>query len=304
MRTKRYRTLEQKKALWGYLFALPLIFGVVFCFGIPALKASWYSLSDITVGSDGLELQFAGTVNYYDALFKDIYFRERAVSSLLTMLLNIPLMMVFAFFSATVLHPKFRGRALVRALFFLPLALSSAALIEFNLSDALSQVMGGSASQNEALQRMQVYNLGQWLLRNGILPDALAGYISAAFERIEEIIMYSSVQMLIFLAALQSTPKDLYEAARIEGASGWELYWKITFPMASPLLLPCAIYTIVDWSLSARNSALKYISDMGLSNHNFGLSAAMAMIYSLSVLLCVGMVTLLLRKVVKKYEHN
>jgi ABC-type sugar transport system permease subunit len=302
MKTRRYVSFERKKAKWGYVFVLPLLFGMIFCFGIPFIKTVWYSLSKVNIGLDGINLERTGVLNYYNALFKDIFFREYAVSSLLTMLINIPLLMVFAFFSASILNTKFRGRSFVRALFFLPLALTSSAFMSFTLNDGMTQLMSNELVNNESLMTLQSYNIGRWLMDNGFLPKIASDYLSVAFDRIKEIINYSTVQILIFLTALQSAPKELYEAARVEGATGWELFWKITFPLSSTFLLPCAIYTIVDWSMSINNKAAQYLNDMGMKNYDFGLSAAMAIIYSTAVLLCIAAVTILMKRMVKKYD--
>ena len=94
----------------------------------------------------------------------------------------------------------------------------------------------------------------------------------------------------------------MYEVASIEGASAWECYWKITFPMVCPMMLIAMIYTIIDSFVSTTNQTLDLIETTAFTNQNFGLSAAMSWIYAAVILLFLGIVYLLMRRVVKQYE--
>ena len=95
----------------------------------------------------------------------------------------------------------------------------------------------------------------------------------------------------------------MYEVAAIEGASAWESYWRITFPMTCPMILTCMVFTIIDSFTGANNTTLTMIEDTAFNNFNFGLSAAMSWIYTVLILLLLGLVVLMMRKVVKKYEN-
>ena len=303
-RKKKMVTLTQRKARYGYLYVLPLCLGLLFLFIIPTLRSLWFSFSKVTVSAEGFTPIWAGLYNYRQALFVSTEYRERVMQSLLNMLLNLPLITEFAFFIASILNQKYPGRWLVRMIFFLPLVLAAPALMAFDAGDTLQNMMGaaGSFKQSESLTGIRSLNLSQLLITSGVLPEKIALYLAAAADRIYDIVILSGVQILIFLAALQSIPADMYEVASIEGASAWECYWKITFPMVCPMMLIAMIYTIIDSFVSTTNQTLDLIETTAFTNQNFGLSAAMSWIYAAVILLFLGIVYLLMRRVVKQYE--
>lgn len=302
---KGMMTLNKKKARWGYLFMLPLCFGLIFQFGIPALRSLWFAFCEVTVtGTEGFKASFNNFDNFRTALLVNTTFREKAVQSLLAVLLNLPLITVFSFFAASLLNQKFRGRWLVRTIFFLPLVLSAPALMNFDAGDALQNMMGASGNfkSSQSLTGLESVNLANLLITSGVLPQTIAGYLASAADRIYDIIILSGVQILVFLAALQSIPVTMYEVAAIEGASAWESYWRITFPMTCPMIMTCMIYTIIDSFTARTNATLEMIEDTAFTTFNYGLSSAMSWIYTLLILLMLGLVVLIMRKVVKQYE--
>lgn len=305
MKKRKMMTLSQKKARYGWLFVLPLCLGLIFQFGIPAVRSIQFAFSNVQVTENGMVPVFTGISNFYTALMVNTTFREKAVQSLLNMLLNLPLITVFSFFAASLLNQKFKGRFLVRALFFLPLVLAAPALMNFDAGDALQSMMGSSANfkASQSLTGIESVNLAQWMISSGVLPQTIALYLASAADRIYDIIILSGVQILIFLAALQSIPPAMYEVAAIEGASAWESYWRITFPMTCPMILTCMIFTIIDSFTASGNTTLDLIENTAFTNFNFGLSAAMSWIYTLLILLLLGLVVLIMRKVVKRYEN-
>jgi ABC-type glycerol-3-phosphate transport system permease component len=137
------------------------------------------------------------------------------------------------------------------------------------------------------------------MLESGF-PKALVLYLTGAVDRIYEIISSSGVQILIFLAALQSISPSLYEAAKMEGATGYEIFWKITFPMVSPLILTNTIYSIID-SFN-NNSMSRLISSTAFASFEFGISAAMSWIYFLVISLLLIMIGWIVSKRVFYYD--
>lgn len=118
------------------------------------------------------------------------------------------------------------------------------------------------------------------MLQAGV-SETIVNYLTGAVDRIYEIVSQSGVQILIFLAGIQTISPQLYEASKMEGATGYEAFWKITFPMVSPLILVNMIYTIID-SFS-RNELTDLIKTTGFVQFDFGLSSAMAWIYFLAI---------------------
>ena len=118
----------------------------------------------------------------------------------------------------------------------------------------------------------------------------LVEYVTSAINNIYSIVNRSGVQMLIFLAALQSISPAIYESCKIDGATAWETFWKITFPMISPMILVNAVYTIIDSFTTDSNQVMTYISGVYSRTGGMVLSSAMSWIYFLIVILIVAVI--------------
>ena len=116
----------------------------------------------------------------------------------------------------------------------------------------------------------------------------LVEYVIGAINNIYNIVNRSGVQMLIFLAGLQSISPAIYESCEIEGASAWETFWKITFPMISPMILTNAVYTIIDAFTSSTNTVMSYIDQVYSKTDGDVLSSAMAWMYFLIVIAIIA----------------
>ncbi len=303
MKRKRVVSLKQAKARIGYVFVLPTLIGVVLFFGYPMIRSLAFSFSSVGITEKGIALAFAGFGNYQHALFVDANYREIVARSLLDTLINVPVITFFSFFVATLLNQKFRGRFLVRTIFFLPIVMASSALMALDQGDLLQTVMGSAQGFKESAafgggNRLAVL----YSLIEAGLPRPVVEYIVSATARIFDIVMLSGVQVLIFLAGLQSIPRSVYEAAMIEGSTAWDNYWKITFPMISPLMLTAVLYTVIDSFTAAGNETLAIIQNTAFRNQNFGLSAAMSWLYFLLIGLLVGILALLLTRWVFYYD--
>lgn len=279
----------------GLIFILPWLLGFIFLFAIPLVQSMQYSLSELKIAPGGYELNFIGLENFREALFVDANYTRILTESITEMAWNVPMILFFSLFSAVLLNQKFRGRPLARAIFFLPVILASGAIVSAQESGLIS--LTGSSEIAEELGKAQygfdVQSL-VFLLDGAGLPDWFIDYIVDAVERIYEIIRSSGVQILIFLAALQSVPPAMYEVAKIEGATAYEAFWKITFPMVSPLILTNIIYTIID---SFSNSPVtQTIYETAFQSGNFGLSAAMSWLYTLVVSLVLIIVGILVSR--------
>ena len=145
----------------------------------------------------------------------------------------------------------------------------------------------------------QNLEIAKLLLRSGV-NFQIVEYFLGAVDRIYQIITASGVQILIFLAGLQSISGSLYEASKIEGATGYESFWKITFPMISPLILTNVIYSIIDNLLNGPTTA--QIRDTAFKSFQFGLSASMAWIYFVVISIILWVFTLLISKRVFYYD--
>ena len=291
-------TLNRKRSLLGIAFILPWLIGFIFLFATPLIQSVRFSFSKLVIAPSGYDLEFLAWDNFRNALFVDANFNRVLTSSVTDMLLNVPMILFFSLFSATLLNQKYRGRVLARAIFFLPVILASNAVAAAE-SSGLINLMGDASVVDEMGQSTSGYNVMSMvmLLSEAGLPMSFIDYIVNAILRIYDIITSSGVQILIFLAALQSVPGTMYEVAKMEGATAYESFWKITFPMVSPLILTNVIYTIID-SFSG-SSVTDLIYTTAFKTQNFGLSSAMSWLYSL----LVGVILVIIGVVLSKRVH-
>ncbi|WP_091190466.1 carbohydrate ABC transporter permease [Paenibacillus catalpae] len=298
---KRSFTLSQKRSLLGILFILPWLLGFLFLFLSPFLQSIQFSFSELKVAPNGYDLSFIGLDNYHHAIRIDPNFNRILTESVTEMVYNVPMILFFSLFAATLLNSKFKGRALARAIFFLPVILASGAIEEAQ-SAGLIQLTGSSQIAQELGEQQNGFDpmILVSILGNSGIPLGFIEYIVTAVNRIYEIIRSSGVQILIFLAALQSVPSTMYEVAKMEGATAYESFWKITFPMVSPLILTNVIYTIID--SFADSQVTQYIYETAFTSQNFGLSAAMAWMYTIVVSIILVVVGFVISKRVFYYN--
>lgn len=266
-------SLKQKENLKGYIFILPFIVGFLFFFVYPFIQSVVWSFGDVDFQNNAA-FNFGGIQNYIYSLRSDPEFYQLVISSVADMVLQLPLILIFSFLIANILKPEFAGRNIFRVIFFLPVILSSGIVVSmenYSLMQDLSGLVTVSALQE--------------LLIDMNFPSFLAEYISDAVDGIAVIINKSGIQILIFLAALQSISPSIYEASSIEGATAWENFWKITFPMVLPQIIVCMVYTVVNSFISANNEAVKYIYEMAFGNFRFGVSSAMSVVYTVVIII-------------------
>lgn len=283
---RRHRSYERQKALWGFVYVLPWLIGFISFFVIPLFNSLRYSLSKVEVKEGGLHITFVGLNNYIEAFTVHTSFNRTLVESITNMIVNVPLIVVFSLFIAVILNQKFRGRTFARAVFFLPVILASGIIANLESSSLIAAVQAERAG-SRYLNILTSFEL-EWMMLEMGVDDTIISYLTGAVNRIYEIISQSGVQILIFLAGIQSIPSSMYEVAIIEGSTGYEAFWKITFPLVSPLILVNVIYTIIDQFSS--NDMTDLIRETALNNFNFGLSSAMAWVYfaaiSIILILC------------------
>ncbi|MCM3172949.1 sugar ABC transporter permease [Paenibacillus sp. MER 99-2] len=287
-------SLEQKNRYYGLYFILPWFIGFLILFMVPLISSFRYSMSNLQVSNEGFTLEFIGLGNFREALLSHESYVRMLTESVLNIVVNTPLIIIFSLFFAVILNQKFRGRVLARAIFFLPVILASGIIASIENGDLMQSVVRNANDMTGGgLSVLKNLDLTIMLLESGMSP-ILVEYLTGAVSRIYEIVSQSGVQILIFLAGLQSISPSLYEAAKIEGSTGYEAFWKITFPMLSPLILTNLVYTIVDSFISDQTSRL--VVDTAFKSFNFGLSAAMSWIYFAVIALILWVTTALVSR--------
>lgn len=303
-RKKRtYFSLRGREARNGFLFTLPFVIGFVLMFLYPFIQSILFSLSELQITSEGYNLLWVGLDNYHNALFINADYPRLLVETALQMLRDVPLILIFSFFAAILLNQKFKGRLFARVVFFLPVILGADIILRMESADYMTAFLDAPLAEEAAAQgalgsvfsRSQIVGLLMYLK----LPEQLLTYIVAGSEQIAQIIRSSGVQILIFLAGLQSISPSLYEVAKIEGATGWESFWIITFPLLSPLIVTNIVYSIIDFFTNPANSLLDFIQTNMFGGAGYGVSMAMSWMYfavvALFLVLTAGLIS---RKVV------
>lgn len=297
MKRKRF-TLEQKNSFYGCMFILPWFIGLILFFIKPVFQSFTFSLNNIIMGPTGFKLEFIKLKNYVDAFTSDPKFPRLLSDLLINLVYDVPIILVFSFFVAVLLKEKFIGNSLMKAIFFLPVILGSGVFIMYQGDASMIQSATLNAAKQEGIQAIQVLkslNIENYLLEAGFPPQMLV-YITGPINRIYNVISSSGIQIFIFLAGLNSISPQIYEACYIEGATGWEAFWKITFPMISPLILVNTIYSTVDTFTSLKNAPMNYVYEMAFTHFNFGLSSAMSWIFFAFLALILGAIGYVISK--------
>ena len=264
---------ERKKSYYGYAFISLWAVGFIFLFLLPFITSVRYSLSSVTIKQGYVGLEACGFNNFVNLFVKNPDFLPAFTETVTTVAAKSPLIIIFSLFIAVVLNQKFRGRTFFRAVFFLPVIIAGGIAIEIiNGNYFLGLISSGDRSN--ALFQSQ--SIAASLTSAGI-PQTAVDYILKTVEEIFGLVWNSGIQILIFIAGLQSIPSTLYEVANVEGSNGWTTFWKITVPMLAPMLVVNSFYTVVDNMISYSNSMFKLIDDY-MNALKFDQAAAMSVI--------------------------
>lgn len=296
---RRQLSLSAKSAWTAQIFILPFYLGFWFFFLSPLIQSVRMSFSNVSIGDDGYLLEGVGFDNYHVAFFEDTNFTTNLTKSLSNLAWQLPVIIVLSLFLAMILNQKFRGRVFVRAVFFLPVIFASGVALSLISGDNVassalqgSSVSGGEITSNNGLRE---------LLVNAGFDSEIVSIVTSISNSLFNLIWQGGIQMIIFLAGLQSIPPTLYEASSIEGATAWENFWKITLPMLVPTIMINLVYTIVDNFTNSSNVIMKQVNSlMSSSISKLGLASAFAWTYFLFIGIILAIVFLIFRVVNKR----
>ena len=293
-------SLEVKQRRYGYLFCLPFIIGAIIFLLYPLVQSVVFSFTTVKYGDGllGFTLSNWGFSNYSKIWLEETSFRDVVLSSLQDMI-NVVVVVIFAFFIASVLNTKFRGRGFARSVMFMPVIISSGLVVSLS-GDALAQSIvsaGDRFAETSSGSAIQVTEVFQNMLEDMDISEWLIDLIVNSVSGITTIVSMAAVSIVIFIAGLQSISPSIYEASYIEGATKWEVFWKISLPMVSPLILLSVVYTIVDNFNGSNNAVIARIHN-AIVQTKFDIASAMAVSYSLIILVILVIVFAILNKVV------
>jgi len=296
-------TLEGKNAVAGYLFLLPFLIGFLAFMFFPILESLRMVFSNVKVDlmKNGFAMGFTGFENLRRVVMIDPEFNRMLTEEIWRMVLIVPAIIIFSLFIALLLNQEFKARSFVRAVFFLPVILSSGIMIGLETNNSLLNNMAEIIKEGNLMKASITRVLEDILVTEGAVNEFMA-YIFLIVNQIYDIAMASGIQIIIFLSALQTIPPSMFEAAEIEGATKWECFWKITFPMVSSLIMVNIVYSVVDYFLRTDNRVMTKINTALMQRLEFGFSTAMAWVYFLAVIVILGIAMGIISKRVYYYE--
>ncbi len=291
MKTTKMISYQTKRNRSGWLFVLPFLIGFFVFFLIPLIQSIGYSFSSIKLNEGNMILTYVGLSNFKNALFADPLYLRTILESIQKMVVQVPIVLIFSLYLAIILNQKFVGRTVARAIFFIPVIVISGIIIDILSSDYLSQSIQSGTETVGAFKGIDSYKI---LISMGIPQPVIQAIVPIVYN-IFNMVWSSGVQILLFLAGLQTVPSSMYECAKIEGASAWEIFWKITLPLISPMLLMNVIYSIIDYFTTSSNPVIKLINAQS-ANMKFEYAAGLSWVYLLIVSIIIVIVYAFINK--------
>ena len=312
---------DQQKIVVSIMFLLPVMIGFCLFFAYPLFRSFYMSFGTVEIlKSGGIQIHFGkffynsgdgGSFNFNDPIHgvnflynyiqaftaDSVDFPVGLATTAWDTIVDTAVITIFSLLVAVMLNGNFKGRGIVRAIFFLPVVLNSEAVnLALEASANLTDLVGKSGT--DALRSL--FDMKQFFTQLGI-PVKLVTFLSDITSTIYDTISFSGIQILIFLAAIQSVPRHLYEAAKIEGATAYESFWKITLPMVTPMMVPIVVFTIVD---SFLRSDINDIIDLQYKNSNYGMHAAMSWSYVIVSIALLAITVVILSRGVFYYDDK
>ena len=283
------RSYKTRRSIAGWLFVAPWVIGALVFFIQPLIQTIIFSVSIVSPDLETRPIPTGMFQNYIDAFTKDPNFLWYFKDEIGVMLYAVPLIIVFSMFIANILTKKFFGRIFMRAIFFLPVIITTGIIIDLIRTSLTSVSMGDNAGGNLFNNQMLI----DFLLNSGF-PQGVVNTIASLISNIIDLVWKSGVQILVFMAGILSVPVTYYEVASVEGATGWESFWKITFPLIIPHAMINLIYTMVDLLSSYDNGLMRYIINGFYKSLDFANASALSWIYFLVVMAFIGLALFLI----------
>ena len=301
---------ERKKSLYGYAFVALWIIGVLFIFLGPLAMSIQYSLNDTELVSateielynmsrPGIKLEWNNFAHYKHAFNVDVDFMVNLGVSLGELGPQVMMVLIFSLFVAVLLNQKFKGRTLMRAIFFFPVLIATGPVISVINGTMAAQGASGDAAQFSSMFQTDMVDGFMRFIGLYNVSEEFTTFIADVTSDIFNLLWKSGIQILIFLSALQQIPTSAKEAASMEGATAWEFFWKITFPTISPMILANLIYTIIDTFSDSQNTVMKYVmTQVREGGTGFGYGSALAWIYFGIIALALAIVVAIVSRFV------
>ena len=304
VRTEKKKPVARgvRESLWGYFFIFPWVVGICIFFLSGVANSLLYSFYNLKL-DNGLQLipltaedangaqVYAPLANYISVFNKELNYPLTLANFAVSLILQLPVIIAFSLIIALMLNGRIRGRGFFRTIFFLPVII------------ATGPVMSQLTAQGVSSVPMVSQNVITSVLTG--LPEFIATPISDLFSQLILILWNSGIQILIFLAGLQKVPTAMYEAAKIDGASAWETFWKITLPSLRSMILLNSIYTVVTLATNSTNPIIDLIYNATYAvTKGYSYAAAMTWMYTVVVAILLLITFLIVREKKEKKSND
>ena len=292
---KKHKGIESLKSTYGRLFVLHWEIGLLLFFVVPIFKSLYFAFCDISFAG-GYRYEYIGLDNFKYAWNENPNFTNYLASTLTSILYSLPVIVILSLILALLLNQKFRGRLFFRALYFVPVIIASGVVIELLFKTTSSELSSSGVSDSFAANMLSVDDILSWLS----LPTEIGIYFSTILNNIFNLVWNCGIQIVLFIAGMQSIPDSLYEVSKVEGATKWEEFWFITLPMLARTLILVIVFTMVELITDKTNSVMSLAYQFMQVATNYGKASAMLWIYFAIVGVIMAIIMLIYSKVCLK----
>ena len=274
MKNRKNRGITALKAHYGRICVFPWVIGLVLFFGLPIIQSVIYSFSKVSLTTGGLKTSLVGLKNFKYIFAQDADYLDYIAAAVVKFLYSFPVIIIISLILALMLNQKFRGRIFFRALYFLPVIIASGAVLEVILSSVSEGVSNIKTDESVAMAMFDVNEIVESLG----LPQKLGDYFVTVINGIMNMIWSCGVQTVLFISGMQTIPPLLYEVSKVEGATKWEEFWFITFPMLSRVTVLVSVFSMVELMTSQSNTVMRQAYTF-MRSQNYGEGSAMLWSY-------------------------
>lgn len=289
-------SLETVKNRAGATFVIHWTIGLIMFFGHPLVNSVWYAFNNVRIEPGKIVTEFVGIRHFYTILQEDPKYLNHLRDSLGMLFYSLPIIIALSLILAVILNQKFYGRTVFRAIFFIPVIMSTSVVMNLLNSDFITLPLFSSGEAGAGIIDYR------GIIANLDIPDTFSPILTFLLSNTISLIWSCGVQTILFLAGLQSIPSSLYEVSKIEGANKWEEFWLITVPSLRNILSLVIIYTMIDLFADMKNQVISTAYSLMISQ-NFGESSAMLWFYFAIVIVVISAVYAAYQRFcVKKWE--
>jgi oligogalacturonide transport system permease protein len=275
--------MKTRDNISGYAFMTPWLIGFALFTVFPLLYTFFLSFHRVQLTVAGWSTTWVGLENYVTALLRNTEFGPGLIRFVFIETVYVTVVLVISFIIALILNQHLPFRLGFRLIFFLPVIILSGSVMTQMMESGTTRILQ-TFDSIFLLRMVRSYS------------PLLASGLELLLENFVLILWFTGIPIILFVNILQKINPSILEAARIDGASSWQILWKITIPTVRPVALTAAIFTIVQTGLFPINPVINIVRNSAFNTANgLGIASTFSWLYSLVLLLLIGVAYLLLR---------